>query len=97
MAINKELTIEIVEGEIQISIGLATLAFATENGAPDFPIDSWKVDPGEDSLYSEFGKSVLRRLLDEEEEGTTLVHTLFDDIVLEALERGDLGFIDLNE
>lgn len=97
MALDKELTIEVVEGEVRISIGLEILAFATENGAPNFPINDFKIDPVKDSLYSEFGQSVKDQLLSEAEDGTTPVHLLFDGVVLEALEQGSLGFIDLSE
>jgi hypothetical protein len=92
MAINKELTIERINDEIRISIGVKALAFAIENG-PDWPSDEYKIDSSD--KYEQFGASILQYLEQEEEDGTTPIHRLFDAVANEALEQGADGFLDV--
>lgn len=94
MSVKKQLTIEIIDGVLNISIGLEQLAFAVEHG-PDWYGD-YKVDPeGED--YFAFGASVKTALEWEEEDGTTYVHLLLDKAVNHALEQGYEGFLEVEE
>lgn len=85
------LKVELINDKIIISIGLDALALAVEN-SPDW-LDEWKIDSSNN--YKDFGESILRYLNYEEEDGTTLVHTLFDNVALEALEQGSPGFIEV--
>lgn len=90
-----ELKTEIKNGVLTISIGLEILAFAIENG-PDWD-DQYIIDKGDDGKYTEFGKSMFYALEKEEEDGTTLVHRLFDGAAEYALEQGFEGFLDTEE
>jgi hypothetical protein len=88
------LEVSVKNGAIIISIGAETLAGAfeeSEYGKP-FDIDSnnWKAkfkvtDP------EEFAQEVARALQVEEEDGTTMVHTLLDQACINAVEDGALG------
>lgn len=93
MAIDKILKVELIEGEIRISIGLEALAFAVEYG-PDWD-NQYKVDRS-DGLV-EFGKSIFQYLQHEEEDGTNPIHRMFDSVADEALNQGCEGFIDNDE
>lgn len=90
MAIDKILKTELIDGEIRISIGLEALAFAVEY-SPDWD-DDYKIDRRHN--FKDFGKSFLKYLEYEEEDGTTPVHRLFDNVALEALEQGEYGFVE---
>ncbi len=76
-----------IEGkEIVIRVKISALKTAFEahpNGlAEDYRLTSLKT----------VADSLVRRLNDEEEDGTTPVHRLFDAAFEEALEQGDEGF-----
>lgn len=88
--LDKELTVERIDDEIRISIGLATLAYAIENG-PNW-YEEYSIDPGFYKDYMEFGKSIVQYLEHEEEDGSTPVHRLFDSVAEEALNQGAEGF-----
>lgn len=96
MSLDKILTVEISDDEIQISIGLESLAFAIEN-SPDLHWDGYSPDPGEDGKYTEFGKSIIQYLNHEEEDGTTPIHRLFDSVAEEALDQGAEGFLEVDD
>lgn len=79
------LGVKIVDDQLQITIGIETLAFAAERydyfweGADD---DVKVTDP------DEFAKDVVRELESEEEDGTTLVHLMFDKAFRAVVENG---------
>lgn len=79
-----------IEGdEIVIRIKIDVLPTAVQQ-VPGWP-ESWRV-----SDMREAAQSVVRRLNDEEEDGTTLVHRALDQAALDALEGGDEGFDEFN-
>lgn len=45
----------------------------------------------------EFAKSLVRRLNEEEEDGTTLIHRCFDKAMEQVIEQGDEGVSDITE
>lgn len=72
---------------LTISISYKSLAVAA-----DYVLDGFKVvDP------VVFGKEVAHMLQDEEEDGTTLVHRMFDDAFREVVEQGGEGVEELEE
>lgn len=79
------LEITLDDGRLSISIGIATLAFAVTHGAGVEGVyriaDPWKA-----------AESIRHYLLEEDEEGTTPVHTLLDKAAWEAWEQGEEGF-----
>lgn len=76
--------IEVDDIVIRVKIKALKTAFkAHANGLSD----DYKI-----SSLDEAAKSLVRRLNDEEEDGTTPVHRLFDAAFEEALEQGDEGF-----
>ena len=80
MSKDKPLTVEIVDGVLNISIGIDTLCFALSEN--DFHTQ-FKV-----TSIKGFAKDVLNELLSEEEDGTTLVHRMFDEAADNAIENG---------
>jgi len=84
---NRRLTIEVVEDELRISIGISTLAFATEN-YPD-ELGLWK-----DGTHlrvtdkQQWAKDVSGALEHDEHDGTTPVHLLLDEAMRKAAEDG---------
>ena len=74
------LRVELVDRRLTISVGVDTLAEAVQIS-----------DYGEDCKVTDidgFAKDVLYELKREEEDGTTLVHRLFDNAAGEAVEQG---------
>ena len=70
----------IISGLLTISIGVDTLAFATNNnGDPE----GFNVTNPE-----RFAEDVLRELHREDEDGTTIVHTMFDEAAYMAADQG---------
>lgn len=92
MALDKPLTTEIVAGELRISIGLRSLAFAIEHG-PQWP-PNWKVD--EAKQFQDFGSMLIYSLNDEEEDGSTPIHRMLDEVVANALDQGEEGFTEVD-
>ena len=80
MSKDKPLTVEIVNGVLNISIGIDTLYFALSEN--DFHTQ-FKV-----TSIKGFAKDVLNELLSEEEDGTTLVHRMLDEAANNAIENG---------
>lgn len=75
-----------IEGdEIVIRIKVDVIRTAID-AVPGWPENYRVADP------LEAAKSIVMRLNDEDEDGTTLVHTALDNAVLTALEQGDEGF-----
>jgi len=84
MDYGKQLTVEVEDGQLKISIGIALLAFATQT-ALDFPPD-FKINDLRD-----FAKSMVGQLQRQEEDGTTPIHRMFDAAANEIMEQGDDG------
>ena len=84
------LEIKIVDGILIISTGIKSLAAAFECSPENYDTEK------DESIYkasdiTAFANSVVYELLDEEEDGTTLVHLMFDKAFNNALERGAQG------
>lgn len=77
---------EIRGGELVISIPVETLCFAVMQR--DSMGGLRVVD------RDEFAKDILRELWREEEDGSTLLHHLFDKAATEAANQGSLGLED---
>jgi hypothetical protein len=78
------LKVEIKKDILSISIGIDTLAFAIQN-SPEF-------QGGKITDNKKFAEEVLNELLDEDEEGTTAVHKLLDDMAKNAINNGSMAF-----
>lgn len=72
---------------IVISIGIGALKTATE-AAPQW--EHLEIGPVVTDV-EEWAKSILWALNDEREDGTTLVHLMFDEAMEKASESGELG------
>lgn len=88
------LTVDIVNDELVIRIGIGTLAYAFDHMEENNPYDdnlrdfkqSWKVsDP------MEFAKDVVGALVDEEEDGSHPLNRLLDQVCTAAADNGCLG------
>lgn len=80
------LDVEIVDGELRIRIGVQTLAFAAEN-----PPGRGLWDDGQQVSVlnaDEWAEDVRRKLLRDEEDGTTELHLLLDSAMRQACENG---------
>ena len=88
---DKNLTVEVREDVLSISIGTEILCHACETGRMyglgDIEITDKKV----------FVDGLVRQLESENEDGTTLVHEMFDKAVTEMLENGELGVDGLDD
>ena len=91
---NARLTVDIIEDEIIIRIGIGTLAWAFEHMEENNPYDDaardfvqkWKVtDP------MEFATDVVRELTNEEEDGSHPLNRLLDQVSNAAVDQGSLG------
>lgn len=81
---NQQLTVEVVDGRLVISIGVDLLVHAVTHG------DGWEED-WEVIDADKFASAIAGQLEREEEDGTTLVHRAFDDAAMAAIEDGDDG------
>lgn len=80
------LTVEIADGRLVISIGIDTLMVAVQGG------DAWDEEDGHKiASVDGFADDILHQLLEEEEDGTTLVHIAIDTAVERALDAGSLN------
>lgn len=79
------LTFGLKNGRLSIEIGIETLINACGEALEGQKVTSQKT----------FGREVLGALADEEEDGTTLVHRMFDDAIRNALEQGAQGVMDV--
>jgi hypothetical protein len=84
MTESQQLSVKVEGGRLVISIDVALLAFAVQNG-PKWPGDYHVPD------VAEFAKEMARQLQKEEEDGTTIVHRMFDTAADEILEWGGDG------
>lgn len=82
---NKALKVQIVNGELVISIGISTLCFAIDH-APEM----WNEKEDKPRITDEagFARDILEQLTREEEDGTTPVHRMFDAAAARAIEYG---------
>lgn len=78
---------EIIDGKIVITLAISHLQTAINGGTLLGTIDgSWKLtDP------DAFAKELLVSLHSEDEEGTTVIHRMFDAAINEAIEQGAEG------
>lgn len=80
------LTVEIVHGRLVIAIGIDALMTAVDGG-PHSPDDlGYRIDNRDG-----FASDILSELRQEEEDGTTLVHVMFDTATEKALDAGSLN------
>ncbi len=80
---NNPLTVEVVDGQLVISIGLDTLKMVQEYSPS-----------GQDGAIvdmDEFVKDLILAMTDEDEAGNTLVTTMFDDAIADAMDTGSEG------
>ncbi|MDG3444629.1 hypothetical protein [Nitrospirillum amazonense] len=82
-----ELTVTELNGLITITVGVTTLSSICSEAFNDYLIKD----------KAEASKSILRALLREKEDGTTLVHEMFDQAINDAIESGDDGFEESDE
>lgn len=78
---------EIVDGNIVITLAISHLQTAIDGGTMLGTIEgSWKLtDP------AAFAKDLIRSLNSEDEEGTTMVHRMYDEAINDAIEQGAEG------
>lgn len=83
---NQSLEVDIVDGELRIHIGVDTLAFAAENP----PGNGLWGDGAQVKVLNndQWAEDVRDELKHEEEDGTTVVHLLFDAAMRQACENG---------
>ena len=81
------LEIEVKNGQVIISIGVETLCFATQAEIHDFKITN----------KEGFVKDLINELNAEEEDGTTLVHRMFDKAADNAIENGSENVLENGE
>ena len=87
MARDKWLTVEIVDEEVRIRIGIDVLAWSAEHNDAYYDAVKYqlKVLDG-----AGFAKDVLLELEREEEDGTTAVHRLLDKAINAAIDNGSV-------
>ena len=87
MAKNRALKVGIEDGEVVIRIGVGVLRTAAE------AYEGFSDGEGEKVLRifdpARFAEAIVRELQDEEEDGTTLVHVMFDKAFHHAVDMGD--------
>jgi len=93
MSVDTKLVCEVVDGELQIRIGVDILKFAAEhcerfyNGSvasADGPYIK-VTDP------EEFAREIVRLLNEETEDGHSIIHEMLDNVFVEAIEYGCEG------
>lgn len=82
---------DLVDGEIVIRLPVDNLGCALEGAWALHYIDAHftVTDP------QAFAKEVMRSLNNEDEQGTTLIHRMFDKAMLDAIEQGAEGVEEL--
>lgn len=90
---NTELSVEIVDGELSIRIGVSILCFATINGAYfETLVDEAEVKYPVITDDDAFAAAILHELRREQNEaGETLVHQMLDKAAEMATEQGAAG------
>jgi hypothetical protein len=94
---NRSLEAKIEGNELVIRIGIDTLAFCAEHCPLFFDYDNKKHrEKGPPYVTitnkNELAHDTIRELLREEEDGSTPLSDLFDNVILAAFEDGSLGF-----
>jgi hypothetical protein len=84
------LTIEIVDGRVMISIGIDALIFAVKGS------EMWEEQLENQRGWSignedGFAQDIVAELEDEQEDGTTEVHLMFDRAIQRAFDQGSLN------
>jgi len=85
-----ELKVEVIDNVLTISIDMDMLVVAFENGAYNWDIEK-EVQRYKITHPDKFIEDVKTELLNEDEEGTTLVHLMFDKAMENAVEQGTEG------
>lgn len=86
MTKKKPFEVRLSRGVLTISIGTDTLALASKYQS-DWPLDK-NDKPIEITNTGGFAFEVMRELRAEDEDGTTLIHRMFDKASMRALENG---------
>jgi len=93
MSKDTKLVCEVVDGELQIRIGVDTLKFAAEH-CERFYNGSIESADGPHIRVTEaeqFAREIAGKLNDEAEDGSTVIHEMLDNAFVEAIEWGCLG------
>ena len=88
---NKTLKVKLENDVITISIGIDTLVYAAKNSPTDlFYHKLWNPEGiiKKVANKTEFAEDVVRELQSEAEDGTTLVHIMFDKAIVQVVENG---------
>jgi len=92
---NKDRPLECVveDDQLIIRIGIDTLAFSAEH-CPLFYDDRYRKYPPYVKVTNkeELANDVVGRLLHEQDDGTTSLHELLDNAIMDAYDNGSLGF-----
>jgi len=91
------LSCKLIGNKIVIEIGIDTVAFSFEKSEYNNPFDENKNEYVQQSTIAdkrEFAKDVIRELMDEAEDGSSLLTALFDKAEENAVENGSLGLKD---
>ncbi len=98
---NKSLSVEIKDGQLQISVGINILKHAAETSL-DHRL-CWHDELTSEFVshkvinIEEFAENVLQALLEEDRDGTTAVHVFLDGAFIKAIEDGSLAVSELPE
>jgi hypothetical protein len=90
-----KLTVEVIDNKLIIAVDINTLIHSLET-YENFELSTYDNETGELLSYkvtdkNEFIKDFLRVLKDEEEDGTTLLHMLFDIAMTKMIEEGSFA------
>lgn len=88
---NAPLKVRIEKGQLVLSIGIETLAFATMNGTSGY-FDGLKI-----TNPRGFARDVVAELEREQEDGTTPVHAMIDAAAEAAAEQGSVHVADASD
>lgn len=91
---DKPLTVELVEDELRITVGISVLTCAFENAPHNRAFADFVDGEGKVKLHvtseAGFGKDVLRELLCEEEDGATPISDLLNKMIVSAINEGSI-------
>jgi hypothetical protein len=91
---DQHLEVKIVDNKIVISLGIDTLRYVAESSDN---LGRYHRDFNPDGIWKkvcdkkEFAKDVWYELTREEEDGTTIVHQMFDTAINNAIDNGTNG------
>lgn len=86
---DRPLTCKIESGQLVIRVGFDVLEFAATE--PDYgPFREWKVQPKVIDKKA-WAKDICDELLKEEEDGSSPLSNLLDEVILKAGENGSIG------